>query len=192
MIEAEEVLRLLRETGALLEGHYLLTSGLHTREYLQCAQTYQYPEIGSRLSKELADLTRDLEPEVVIGPAMGGVIISYEVARFLGARALFGEREGAEMRLRRGFTIQPGQRVLAVEDVITTGKSVREVINLIEQSGGKLVGVAALVDRSGGQVQFDVPCRALASIEMKNYTPDECPMCKEDIPIIKPGTRPIR
>mgnify|MGYP001182013962 CR=1 FL=1 len=190
MIEAEEVLKLLRETGALLEGHFRLTSGLHTDQYLQCAQTYQYPEVGSRLSQELAILTRDLAPEVVVGPAMGGVIIAYEVARFLGARALFGEREGSKMALRRGFRIEPGQRVLAVEDVVTTGKSVREVIDLIKESGGELVGVAALVDRSGGRTVFDVPFRSLASITMTNYNPDDCPLCRQGIPAIKPGSRP--
>lgn len=187
----EEILELFTKTDVLKSGHFLLTSGLHSGKYLQCAQLLQYPDATEKAVGELAKRFKEVGIETVVGPAMGGIIISYEMARQLGARSIFAEREDGKMTFRRGFTIKPGEKVLVVEDVVTTGGSVKEVISLIKELGGEVAAVAALVDRSGGKVDFGVPAHYLLDLEVKAYAPDECPLCKDGIPIVKPGSRKL-
>lgn len=187
----EEILELFTKTDVLKSGHFLLTSGLHSGKYLQCAQLLQYPDATEKAVGELAKRFKEVGIETVVGPAMGGIIISYEMARQLGARSIFAEREDGKMTFRRGFTIKPGEKVLVVEDVVTTGGSVKEVISLIKELGGEVAAVAALVDRSGGKVYFGVPAHYLLDLEVKAYAPDECPLCKNGIPIVKPGSRKL-
>lgn len=187
----EEILELFTKTDVLKSGHFLLTSGLHSGKYLQCAQLLQYPDATEKAVGELAKRFKEVGIETVVGPAMGGIIISYEMARQLGARSIFAEREDGKMTLRRGFTIKPGEKVLVVEDVVTTGGSVKEVISLIKELGGEVAAVAALVDRSGDKVDFGVPAHYLLDLEVKAYAPDECPLCKNGIPIVKPGSRKL-
>ena len=180
---------LLRRTGALLEGHFVLSSGLHSPYYVQCARTLQYPQHAEALGGCLADRFQDYAVDAVISPAVGGLIIGHETARALGARALFGERENDAMTLRRGFALQPGERVLIVEDVITTGGSVRELIRLVEASEATVVGVAAILDRSGGQVDLGVLLRTLLTIQMPTYEPEAYPLRQQGSTPVKPGSR---
>ncbi len=186
----DEILKLFYETDVLKTGHFLLTSGRHSNKYLQCAQLLQYPKATEQVVKKLAENVKDLGIQTVIGPAMGGIIVSYEMARQLDARAIFTERgEDGKMALRRGFTIKPGEKVLVVEDVITTGGSVKEVISVVKELKGDIAAVAALVDRSGGKVDFGVPAYYALNLEVESYLPEECPLCRENIPIEKPGSR---
>jgi len=176
----------------MLTGHFALTSGRHSDRYFQCARVLEYPRYCELLCRELVRKWGDGElagVETVIGPALGGILVSYEVARVLGARSLFTERENGIMTLRRGFTLSPGERVLVVEDVITTGGSVREVIAVAREAGAQVAGVAVLVDRSNGNANLDVPLRALLTIPVVTYSPEECPLCREGIPAVKPGSR---
>jgi len=191
IVTREEILKLFTETDVLKTGHFLLTSGLHSNKYLQCAQLLQYPEATEKAISQLVKHFKDKDIQTVVGPAMGGIIISYEMARQLGIRSIFAEREDGKMSLRRGFTVKPGEKILVVEDVVTTGGSVKEVISLIKELGAEVVAVAALVDRSGGNVDFGVPAYYLLDLEVKSYAPHECPLCKDGIPIIKPGSRKI-
>lgn len=190
---AEEVLKTFEENQALLKGHFLLSSGLHSNRYLQCALVLQHPAVAARLCAELAAKARADAAigsiDLVIAPALGGVIVAHEVARALGVRALFTERQESAMTLRRGFQIAPGERCFVVEDVVTTGGSTREVMAVVEALGGKTVGAGSLIDRSGGAVDLGVPRHALAVLEVPTYKPEECPMCKEGSVAIKPGSR---
>jgi len=194
----EEVLKIFEDNNALLKGHFLLTSGLHSDRYLQCALVLQHPAVAERLGAELAAKTK-ADPRVgsidlVIAPALGGVIVAHEVARALGVRALFTERQEKTMTLRRGFQIKPGERCLVVEDVVTTGGSTREVIEVVTQHGGVAVGAGSLIDRSlksdGSVADLGLPRHALAALEVATYNPEECPMCREGSVAIKPGSRP--
>lgn len=186
----EELLKMFKDTGALLQGHFLLTSGKHSAQYMQCAQVLQYPKKAALLGEELAARFRDFEIETVIGPAMGGIIVAHEVGQALDARVIFAERQNGEMCLRRGFRISPGEKILVVEDVITTGGSVREVISIVRQAGAVPVGVGVLVDRSGGTVDFDgLPLKSLIQLNIETYEPDNCPLCAQGIPWEKPGSR---
>ena len=189
MLEREEILRLFRETGVLLEGHFLLTSGRHSPQYLQCAQVLKHPQMAARLCRQLLEKLTAREVDLCIGPAMGGIIMAYEMARLLEVPAIFAEREKGEMTLRRGFAIKPGEKVLVVEDVITTGGSVEEVMSLVRQEGGTVTEVAVLVDRSGGRARFDVPLQSLIALDVETYRPQECPLCRQGIPAVKPGSR---
>ncbi|MBI4610910.1 MAG: orotate phosphoribosyltransferase [Candidatus Rokubacteria bacterium] len=185
----EEVLALYEQTGGLLRGHFLLTSGSHSDVYLQSAKVLEHPGHAQALCRELARPFAGDRVELVVGPALGGILVAHEVARALGARALFTEREGVAMRLRRGFEIRPGERCLVVEDVITTGGSTREVIAVVEAAGGLLIGVGSLIDRSGGTTTFPVKKAALATLTIPTYKPEDCPLCKSGTPAIKPGSR---
>lgn len=187
----QEYLDLFKKSKALLEGHFLLTSGQHSDQYMQCAQVLQYPERAAILARGLADYFRDYRIETVIGPAMGGILVAHEVAKALGVRALFTERENGRMRLRRGFTIEPEERILVVEDVITTGGSVREVLAVVREAGAVPVGVGVLVDRSGGKVDFELPQTSMIQMTIQAYAPTECPLCAQGIPAVKPGSRKI-
>lgn len=191
ILSPEAAAAMFRETGALLEGHFRLTSGLHSSQYMQCARVLQFPSYASRLGEELARRFRSRGVQVVIGPAMGGIIVAQEVARALGGpvRSIFAEREEGKMALRRGFSLQPGEKVLVVEDVITTGGSVKEVIGLVREKGGEVVGVGVLVDRSGGEAKFDLPLEAVLSLKIASYPPDKCPLCAQGLPAVKPGSR---
>lgn len=188
-MNCERMMEILQETGAYLEGHFHLSSGRHSGGYVQCAQVLQYPWFVDECCSGLAELFQDDEIDVVIAPAMGGVLISYGVGRVLKKRALFTERENSEMVLRRNFQIQPNEKVLIVEDVVTTGKSVKEVIEVVRARGGEVIGVGSFIDRSGGQADLGVDYRALLKIELESYLPEECPLCKQGVPVSKPGSR---
>jgi orotate phosphoribosyltransferase len=194
--QAETVLELFRETGAYLQGHFRLTSGLHSGEYLQCALVLRHPEAAEKLGRLLAQDLRKITseaPRVVVSPAIGGLIIGHEVARALGTPFLFTERdpETRKMLLRRGFTVQPGDTAVVVEDVITTGGSTQDVIDTLTQAGAKVLAAGSIIDRSGGRVQLGVPRVALATLQVAAHYPQECPMCKQGIPAVKPGSRPV-
>jgi orotate phosphoribosyltransferase len=189
MLSQDEVVKIFQDSGALLSGHFRLTSGRHGDRYFQCALVLQHPDYTATLCRELAERFREEGVSAVIGPAMGGIIVSYETARALGVRSLFTERENGVMKLRRGFSIAPGEKVLVVEDVVTTGGSVREVIEVVCGLGGEVVGAGVLVDRSGGRVDLGVRKEALLNMEVVSYDPGECPLCRQGIPAIKPGSR---
>ena len=184
----EEVLARL---GALRIGHFRLTSGLHSDRYMQCAALFEHPEASAELCGALVELFREDRIDVVVGPALGGVILAYEVARSLGVRNIFAERENGKMTFRRGFHVRPGERALVVEDVVTTGGSVKEVIELLREAGAEVAGVGAVVDRSGGAADFGVPFRALMTMEARKWEASECPLCREGIPLVKPGSRAV-
>jgi orotate phosphoribosyltransferase len=184
-----ETLDLYEKTGALMRGHFRLTSGLHSDIYLQSALVLQHPEHAARLGDALAAPFRADGARTVLAPAIGGILVAHEVARALGVRALFTERESGAMRLRRGFTLSPGERCLVVEDVITTGGSTREVVECVRAAGGAVVGVGSLIDRSGGGAAFDVKRAALATVAAATWPPDSCPLCKAGGQAIKPGSR---
>jgi len=184
-----ETLDLYETTGALLRGHFRLTSGLHSDVYLQSALVLQYPVHAESLGEALAAAFRDDRVQTVLAPAIGGILVSHEVARALGARALFTEREDGVMRLRRGFALGPGERCLVVEDVMTTGGSIREVIGCVEALGGVMVGVGSLIDRSGGGALFPVRRATLAEVKATTWKPEECPLCRAGRQAVKPGSR---
>lgn len=185
----QQILELFRKHEALLEGHFILSSGLHSDRYIQCALVLQHPEAAGQLGSALAEKFRNLSAAVVVAPALGGVLVAHEVARALGVRALFTERQDGAMSLRRGFRLSPGEAALVVEDVMTTGLSTRETIRCVEQAGGKVIGAGALIDRSGGAANLGVPQGALVTLSVRNYDPSECPLCKSGVPAVKPGSR---
>ena len=185
---SDELLDLFRRSGGLLEGHFRLTSGLHSSGYLQCALVLQHPQHAEALGRAIADLTRELRPSVVLSPALGGVVIGHEVARALGARALFAERQDGALTLRRGFVIGETDRVLVVEDVLTTGGSTRETMQVAKAAGGQVVGAAAIVDRGG---RSRPPFDGLIEVDLPTYEPSSCPLCAQGLPVIKPGSRPV-
>ncbi|RUM86932.1 MAG: orotate phosphoribosyltransferase [Thermovibrio sp.] len=194
MLTEDRIKEIFLKADAFLTGHFLLSSGLHSPYYLQCAKVLQYPEYSEILCKELAERIGDLgvDYDLVIAPAIGGIIVSYETARHLGVRGIFAERVNGELTLRRGFEIKPGERAIVVEDVVTTGKSTRETIEVVKSHGGEVVAVGSLVDRSGGSVDFGVPFKTLWRLEVPVYRPEECPLCKEGSkPLVKPGSRNI-
>lgn len=189
----EEILEVFRKTGGVLHGHFLLTSGRHSDTYMQCAKLFVQPAESERLCRELAVQLKEFKADVIVSPAVGGIIMGYEVARQLGVANYFAERQDGAMTLRRGFALDKGARVIVVEDVVTTGGSVKEVIELCRNAGAEVVAVASIVDRSAGQVDFGVPYRALLSMEVKSYEAGECPLCKEGkIPAVKPGSRGLK
>ena len=193
--QADSVLELFRSTGAYLEGHFRLTSGLHSAEYLQCALVLQHPAAAERLGRWLAQELRTVAPgkiALVASPALGGLIIGHEVARALGTRFLFTERDAAtgKMTLRRGFTVAPGETAVVVEDVITTGGSTADVIGVLRAAGGRVEAAGSIVDRSGGRADVGVPRVALATLQVAAHHMEECPLCARGIPLAKPGSRP--
>ena len=193
--QADSVLDLFRSTGAYLQGHFRLTSGLHSPEYLQCALVLQHPAAAEKLGGMLAEQLRRMAPrkiELVASPALGGIIIGHEVARSLGTRFLFTERDPAsgKMIFRRGFTVTPGEAAVVVEDVITTGGSTQDVIEILHELGAKVLAAASIIDRSGGRASVDAPRVALATLQVAAHYPKDCPMCQQGIPAIKPGSRP--
>lgn len=191
-MKKEAIMQIFTQTGALLQGHFILTSGRHSNQYMQCARVLQYPDYTEQLARVLAGYYNDDRIDLVVAPAMGGIIVAYEVARQLGVKAVFCERQEGRMTLRRGFTIEPGQRVLVVEDVITTGGSVKEVMDVVRDLQGDVIGVGVLVDRSGGKVDFGVKTKAALSMEIESFPAEDCPLCREGkIAAIKPGSRSL-
>lgn len=192
MITKERVLEILKEAGVLLEGHFRLTSGRHSNQYLQCAKIFRNTKYSEELCAALAEQFQNDGIELVIGPALGAVQMAYEVSRQLGCENFFAEREDGKMTLRRGFSIQPGQKVLVVEDVVTTGGSVREVLEIVRQAGGEVAGVGVVVDRTGGKIDFGVPLRSVISMNVQSWEPEDCPLCKEgNLEVVKPGSRKL-
>jgi orotate phosphoribosyltransferase len=187
----DALLDLFRRSGALLEGHFRLSSGLHSAGYLQCALVLQDPASAELLGRAIAARTNTLRATVVLSPALGGVIIGHEVGRALGVRAIFAERQDGALMLRRGFSLSERDRVLVIEDVLTTGGSTRETMQVARAAGAQVIGVAAIVDRSAGAVRFDVPFHALLDIELPTYEPEQCPLCAQGLPVVKPGSRPV-
>jgi orotate phosphoribosyltransferase len=186
----DDLLNRFRALGALLEGHFRLSSGLHSPGYLQCALVLQDPPTAELLGQAIAARTRHLAPSIVLSPALGGVVIGHEVGRALGVRAIFAERQDAVLTLRRGFTLEPTDRVLIVEDVLTTGGSTRETMHVARQSGAHVVGAASIVDRGSGRATFDVPFASLLAIDLPTYHEEVCPLCAQGVPVVKPGSRP--
>jgi orotate phosphoribosyltransferase len=187
----DELLDLFRRSGALLDGHFRLSSGLHSTGYLQCALVLSAPRSAEALGEAIASRVRSLGASVVLSPALGGVVIGQEVGRALDVRAIFAERLDGVLTLRRGFTLSETDRVLVVEDVITTGGSTLETMQVARAAGARVVGAASIVNRSGGAASFDVPCEALLEIDLPTYQPDACPLCAKGLPVVKPGSRPI-
>ncbi|MFV0498366.1 MAG: orotate phosphoribosyltransferase [Candidatus Fimivivens sp.] len=191
-MKREEKIQLLEAAQVLQRGHFRLTSGRHSDQYMQCARVFEYAKYAEPICKDIADAFCDEKIDLVVGPAIGGIIITYEVARQLGVRNIFAERENGVMTLRRGFAVEQGTRVLVVEDTITTGGSVKEVIALIQEKGGVVVGVGSVVDRSNGMVDFGARLHAAVSMEVLSYDEDDCPLCKQGLPITKPGSRTFK
>lgn len=187
------VIDILKESAALLEGHFLLSSGRHSNRYCQCAKLLQYPNRAEKVLKVVKDKldANNIECDLVVGPAMGGVIVAYELGKQLGKPAIFTERENGEMALRRGFEINPGQKVIITEDVVTTGKSFKEAAKVIEDQGGIVVAVICIVDRTSEKIT-DYPMYSAVKLSIESYDPKDCPLCKEGVPYIKPGSRRIK
>jgi orotate phosphoribosyltransferase len=183
------VLDRFRRAGALLEGHFRLTSGLHSPGYLQCALVLQHPRDAEALGAAIAERVRGLGVQAVLSPALGGIVIGQEVGRALGVRAIFAERQDGRLTLRRGFSLQQGEQVLVVEDVVTTGGSTRETIDVAREAGAMVVAAAAIIDRSGGRQKIDVPFHVLAEVSLPTYDPESCPLCLAGQPVVKPGSR---
>lgn len=195
MMTEAAVQQLLEETKAILKGHFLLTSGLHSPLYVEKFNVLQHPQYTEMLCRELAERFRGEQVQTVMGPMTGGILLAHEVGKALGTRAIFTERENGVMTLRRGFRIAPGERVLIVEDIVTTGGSVQEVVKVVEQAGGVIVGVGLLTDRSGGKADFGVPrdkVQALLHLTVPTYTADNCPLCKEGIPMTERGSHHLK
>ena len=185
----EEVLNLFRQSGALLEGHFRLSSGLHSDRYLQSALVLQHPDFGEQMGRALAARLEHLQPTAILSPALGGIVIGQEVGRALGVRAIFAERQDGKLTLRRGFTLSPGEKVLVVEDVVTTGGSTRETMAVAEETGASVMGAAAIIDRGADPGRLNVPLQALVRMEVAAYPAESCPMCAKGIPVTKPGSR---
>ena len=192
--QADEILELFRNTGAYLQGHFRLTSGLHSSEYLQCALVLQHPRYAEHLGRLLGNSLSALCQEtvaVVAAPALGGLIIGHEVARVLSARFIFTERDpSGKMTLRRGFTVTPGEIAVVVEDVITTGGSTQDVVGVLQAAGARVAAAGSIIDRSGGRASVAVPRTALAVVAATAWSPETCPLCRQGVPVIKPGSRP--
>ncbi len=189
-MEKVDVIEILKECGALLEGHFLLSSGRHSNRYCQCAKLLQHPDKAEKVVSVIKDRLKDMPIDLIVGPAMGGIIVAYELGRQMGKTAIFTERENGEMTLRRGFEIKPGQKVIIAEDVVTTGKSSLETAKVIEAFGGEVIGICSIVDRSNGQASL--PVYGAVSLDIQSFEEKDCPLCREGIPCIKPGSRSFK
>jgi len=185
----KEILEIFKKTETILDGHFRLSSGLHSSQYLQCAKVLQYPEYAEKLCRALAVKLKSVKPNAVVAPAMGGILVSYEVARALNTKSLFMERIEGKMTLRRGFALNKNDKVLVVEDVVTTGLSTREVIDALKSFNVELVGAGCIVDRSKGKSDLGLPLTSLIEIDIPTFQPNECPLCKKGAPVTKPGSR---
>ncbi|KGM95779.1 orotate phosphoribosyltransferase [Clostridium novyi A str. 4552] len=184
------VIEVLKEVEALLEGHFLLSSGRHSNRYVQCAKLLQYPDKAEKVLSVIKDKVENLDFDIVLGPAMGGVIVAYELGRQLGKPAIFTERVDGKMTLKRGFEIKKGQKVLITEDVVTTGKSSMETAEVIKSLGGEVIGIACIADRKSSNI--DYPIYSAIELEIESYEQENCPLCKQGIPYVKPGSRKIK
>jgi orotate phosphoribosyltransferase len=193
-MDKQEALRIFEQTGAIQNGHFELTSGLHSPMYFQCALALQHPQYLQSFCKEIVEFYREEEEviDVVAAPAVGGIVVAQEVARQFGVRSIFTEREEGRMTLRRGFAFEKGENVLVVEDVVTTGGSVGEVIRLVEYAGGLVVGVGCVVDRSDKKLKIDVPIISVHKAKLVTYPPEKCPLCMQKKPLVKPGSRALK
>jgi len=192
MSNEEEILNIFRQHGALLEGHFLLSSGLHSEKYLQCAMVLQHPDVATELCFKLASLFRSEKIDLVIAPALGGIIVAQEVAKALGVRAIFAERVDGKLTLRRGFAIEKGERALVVEDVVTTGGSTKETIRVVTDAGGVVIGAGSIIDRSGGTADLGVTFNSLVTLAIDACQPKDCPLCAKGIEAVKPGSRNLK
>ena len=187
----EELMQILTETGAYQSGHFKLSSGLHSGNYIQCSQLLKFPRIAEKVCAEIGELFKDENIEMVVGPAIGGILVAYEVGRALNVPAIFAERENGVMTLRRGFHVEPGTRCLVTEDVLTTGGSAQEVVELLQSKGAEVVAATSIIDRTpGNTIKLKVPFKSLIQLSFPTHNPEQCPMCKEGMPIQKPGSRP--
>ena len=191
ILSENEILSIFKSTNALLNGHFLLTSGRHSDVYFQCAKVLQFPEYTEQLCTIIADEFCDKEIDTVISPAIGGLVVGQEVARQLNKKFIFAERENKKLTLRRGFELNIGERVLICEDVVTTGGSVFEVIDIVKSNNAKVTGIGVIVDRSNGKVNFGYSQMSTIKLDVKSYLPNECPLCKEGLEIVKPGSRKV-
>ncbi|MFA7232143.1 MAG: orotate phosphoribosyltransferase [Victivallaceae bacterium] len=185
----QELIKIFHDSQALLEGHFKLRSGLHSNRFFQAALLLQYPDVAEKVCRHLAEKFKTCKIDAVISPAVGGLIVGQEVARALGVKAIFADKEEGELVLKRGFTIKPGEKILVAEDVITRGGRVQQTIDLVRSFGAEVVGIAVIVDRSGGAAQFDVPHQCLIKLELETYDPDNCPLCKNGLPMERPGSK---
>jgi orotate phosphoribosyltransferase len=185
----QKVLSLMQELGALHNGHFLLSSGLHSDRYFQCARILQFPDLARELGAAIAARFEGAPCDSVVSPALGGILIGHEVARALGRRFVFSERKDGEMMIRRGFQLEKGEKVIIVEDVVTRGTSLLEVVKVVEEAGGVVTGLSSIIDRTSGEVELPMPLNSLARVEVQTWTPEECPLCKEGIELVKPGSR---
>ena len=193
-METHDFEHLLTETGALLSGHFRLSSGLHSGNYVQCARLLQFPNIATQIGQELADKLKTHltePPDFVAAPAIGGILIAHEVARAFGVRCLFTEREGTEMKLRRGFLVETGERAIVIEDVVTTGGSTRETMTALEKEGAQIIAVGSIIDRSSEPVNLGIPRESLIRLQIPSYKPEACPLCQAGMAIVKPGSRKL-
>ena len=188
-MSTEKIIDILKKSEALLEGHFLLSSGKHSNRYVQCAKVLKNPAYAAEVLKPVVESVRELPIDLIVGPAMGGIIVAYEMGRQLGLEAVFTERKDGEMQLRRGFEIQRGAKILITEDVVTTGKSTLEVKRLLEELGGEVIGVASIVDRRAGDIELGIPLYSAIKLEIESYDPDSCPICEKGLKIEKPGSR---
>lgn len=184
-----KALNAYEENGALLKGHFLLSSGLHSDAYLQSELVMQHPSVARSIIEGLKEKLKDVDFTCIVSPAIGGIRFGYMLADIMGKRAIFSERVDGVMTFRRGFSLEEGEKVIVAEDVVTTGKSTKECISAIEAAGGKVQAITSIIDRSGGLADFSVPFYSLASVDVKSYTVEECPLCKKGIPFVKPGSR---
>lgn len=191
-LSENEILEIFKNTGALLEGHFLLTSGRHSNVYFQCAKVLQYPEYTEKICGNIVDHFKNFKIDTVISPAIGGIIVGQEVARQLNKKSIFAEREDKTLTLRRGFSLEKGEKVLVCEDVITTGGSVFEVIEIVKSFDAEVVGVGSIVDRSNGKVKFGYPQISAIKMDVVSFLNEDCELCKKDIPLVKPGSRKIK
>ncbi len=187
----KEVKKILSNCGAFLKGHFLLSSGRHSEYYIEKIKIIHEPDKVQKICSELADKFKNFNFDVVISPAMGGIVLGYEVAKILAKKFIFTQRENNKMTIRNGFELHPDEKVLIIEDVMTTGKSVFEVIDCIKEKGARIIGIGLIVDRSWGKVDFGFPTKSLLTLNIKTYLPEECPLCKKNIPITKPGSRKV-
>lgn len=191
-LNENEIYDIFLQTEALLQGHFLLTSGRHSNKYFQCAKVLQFPEYTKQICSKIVDRFKDFEIDTVIAPAIGGIVVGQEIARQLNKRSIFAEREEKKLALRRGFSLSKGEKVLVCEDVVTTGGSVFEVIDIVKNSGAEVAGVGFIVDRSNGKVNFGYPQFSAMKMEVISYPPEECKLCNEGLELVKPGSRKIK
>jgi orotate phosphoribosyltransferase len=188
-MSSEKVLALMEELGALHKGHFLLSSGLHSDTYFQCARLLQFPDLARELGAAMGKFFADTPHDLVVSPAMGGILIGHEVARALGRRFVFTERQDGTMTIRRGFSLEQGEKVIIAEDVVTRGTSLLEVVKVVEEAGGRVVGLTSIIDRTGGDAGLPLPLHALATVKVETFRPDGCPLCKAGQDVVKPGSR---